>query len=126
MDQFSYDPINALSADDFTGQRAGARDSLMLTAQLRIEGRPEIAQVRVRNLSSGGMMAEYAAPVSSGTLLEVEVRGVGWISGRIAWSAEGRVGVAFDSEIDPMLARKPVGKGSAPATGFVKPIITRR
>jgi PilZ domain len=126
MDQFSYDPLNALSADDFTGQRAGARDSLMLTAQLRIEGRPEIAQVRVRNLSSGGMMAEYAAPVSSGTSLEVEVRGVGWITGRIAWSAEGRVGVAFDHDIDPMLARKPVGKGGGPATGFVKPIITRR
>jgi hypothetical protein len=126
MDQFSHDPLNALSADDFTGQRTGARDSLMLTAQLRIEGRPEIAQVRVRNLSSGGMMAEYAAPVSSGTPLEVEVRGVGWISGRIAWSAEGRVGVAFNTEIDPMLARKPVGKGGGPATNFVKPIITRR
>lgn len=127
MDQFSYDPLNALSADDFTGQRTGSRDSLMLTAQLRIEGRPEIAQVRVRNLSSGGMMAEYAAPVSSGTPLEVEVRGVGWISGRIAWSAEGRVGVAFDHGIDPMLARKPVGKGgNAPTAAFVKPIITRR
>jgi hypothetical protein len=127
MDQFSYDPLNALSADDFTGQRAGSRDSLMLTAQLRIEGRPEIAQVRVRNLSSGGMMAEYAAPVSSGTPLEVEVRGVGWISGRIAWSAEGRVGVAFDHDIDPMLARKPVGKGGpTPTAAFVKPIITRR
>jgi hypothetical protein len=126
MDQFSYDPLNALSADDFTGQRAGARDSLMLTAQLRIEGKPDTAQVRVRNLSSGGMMAEYAAPVSSGTPLEVEVRGVGWITGRIAWSAEGRVGVAFDHAIDPLLARKPVGKGGSPDTGFVKPIIARR
>lgn len=126
MDQFSYDPLHALSADDFTGQRAGARDSLMLTAQLRIQGKPDVSTVRVRNLSSGGMMAEYAAPVSSGTPLEVEVRGVGWIAGRIAWSAEGRVGVAFDVEIDPMLARKPVGKGGNAPTGFVKPIVARR
>lgn len=124
MDQFSYDPLNALSADDFTGQRAGARDSLMLTAQFRIAGR-DVVQVRVRNLSSGGLMAEYAQPINSGTPVDVDVRGVGWITGRIAWSAEGRVGVAFDQEIDPMLARKPVGKG--PGTpSFVKPILPRR
>jgi hypothetical protein len=124
MDQFSHDPLSALSADDFTGQRAGARDSLMLTAQFRIAGR-DLIQVRVRNLSSGGLMAEYAQPINSGTPVDVDVRGVGWVSGRIAWSAEGRVGVAFDQEIDPMLARKPVGKG--PGTpSFVKPILPRR
>lgn len=124
MDQFSYDPLNALSADDFTGQRAGARDSLMLTAMFRIAGRDEV-QVRVRNLSSGGMMAEYAQPIAQGTLVDVDVRGVGWIAGRIAWAAEGRVGVAFDQEIDPMLARKPVGQGKS-TPSFVKPILPRR
>jgi hypothetical protein len=72
------------------------------------------------------MMAEYAAPIERGTVLQVEVRGVGWVSGRIAWATDGRVGVAFDNEIDPLLARKPVGKGGPPATGFVKPVITRR
>jgi hypothetical protein len=80
---------------------------------------------RVRNLSSGGLMAEYAAPVQSGTPVEIEVRGVGWVKGRIAWATDGRVGVAFDIEIDPMLARKPVGKG-AQTPAFTKPIITRR
>ena len=124
MDQYSYDPLNAVSADDFTGQRAGSRDSLMLTAQFRIAGR-ELVQVRVRNLSSGGLMAEYAQPITNGTPVDVDVRGVGWVTGRIAWAAEGRVGVAFDQEIDPMLARKPVGKG--PGTpSFVKPILPRR
>ena len=124
MDQFSQVPLNSLSADDFTGQRAGARDSLMLTALFRMEGKPEI-QVRVRNLSSGGLMAEHATPIPGGTPVEVEVRGVGWISGRIAWSAEGRVGVAFDHDIDPMLARKPVGQGKH-TPSFVKPVLPRR
>ena len=124
MDQFSYDPVNTLSADDFTGQRAGARDSLLLTAQFRISEKPE-AQVRVRNLSSGGLMAEVTSPIPQGTPVEVEVRGVGWITGRIAWCAEGRVGVAFDQEIDPMLARKPVGQGKN-TPSFVKPILPRR
>ncbi len=124
MDQFSYDPLTALSADDFASQRAGARDSLMLAAQFRVAG-GTAEQVRVRNLSAGGLMAEYAQPVERGTQVEVEVRGVGWVSGRIAWSAEGRVGVAFDSSIDPMLARKPVGQGKH-TPSYTKPIITRR
>jgi hypothetical protein len=124
MDQHSQDSLTALSADDFTGQRSGARDSLMLAAQFRVGGGP-VEQVRVRNLSSGGLMAEYAAPVATKTPVEVEVRGVGWVAGRIAWAAEGRVGVAFDQEIDPMLARKPVGKGGH-TPHYVKPIITRR
>ena len=124
MEQLSNDPLMALSAEDFTGQRAGARDSLMLTANFRITGLPD-QQVRVRNLSSGGMMAEYAAPIDRDTAVQVEVRGVGWVSGKIAWATDGRVGVAFDSDIDPMLARKPVGKGGH-TPPFVKPIITRR
>jgi hypothetical protein len=110
MDQYPNDPFNAMSADDLSSQRNAARDSLMLTAQLRVGGAAP-TQVRVRNLSSGGMMAEYAAPVANGTPIEVEVRGIGWVPGRIAWAAESRIGIAFDQEIDPMLARKPVGTG---------------
>lgn len=124
MDQQFSDSLTALSADDFTGQRSGARDSLLLTAQFRVADNP-IENVRVRNLSSGGLMAEYAQPVPVRTPVAVEVRGVGWVSGRIAWSAEGRVGVAFDQGIDPLLARKPVGKGTR-TPHYVKPIITRR
>lgn len=124
MDQFSTESVNALSADDFTGQRSGSRDSLLLTAQFRVDN-GEVVQARVRNLSSGGLMAEYTAPVEAGAPVEIEVRGVGWVKGRIAWATDGRVGVAFDIEIDPMLARKPVGKG-AQTPHFAKPIITRR
>jgi len=124
MDQFSLDPLTTLSADDFASQRTGSRDSLMLAAQFRVAGRPD-EQVRVRNLSSGGLMAEYAQPVDRGTAVQIEVRGVGWVSGRIAWATDGRVGIAFDSPIDPKLARKPVGGGTHTPV-FVKPIFTRR
>lgn len=111
MDQFSTDPPKPGAGDDPSSQRSASRDSLLLSAQLRIGGEPETT-VRVRNLSAGGLMAEYAEPVAIGTLLEVDVRGVGWVAGRIAWTAEGRVGIAFDREIDPMAARKPVGSGA--------------
>ena len=122
MEQFSQDPLMALSAEDFTGQRAGARDSLMLTANFRIAERAD-ETVRVRNLSSGGMMAEYTAPIERGTIVQVEVRGVGWVSGKIAWATDGRVGVAFDHDIDPLLARKPVSMRSyqQPRSGLREP-----
>lgn len=113
MDQFSIDHLNDDIGDD-ASQRNGSRDSLLLTAQLRTSDGIDIT-VRVRNLSSGGLMAEYSQPVAIGTPVDVEVRGVGWIKGRIAWTAEGRIGIAFMDEIDPMAARKPVAVRSTKA-----------
>jgi hypothetical protein len=124
MDQLTPDPLRVVSTEDFTGQRNGARDSLMLAAQFKVADRPEVT-VRVRNLSPGGLMAEYPQPISIGTPVEVEVRGIGWVTGRIAWCAESRVGVAFDGEIDPRAARKPVGTGQTTPV-YAKPVITRR
>jgi PilZ domain len=124
MDQQSSAPSTALSASDFAGQRSGARDSLLLTAQFRVDG-GSACTVRVRNLSAGGLMAEYAEPIGLRTPVAVEVRGVGWVAGKIAWAAEGRVGVAFDTPIDPKLARKPVG-GGGKTPAYAKPIFTRR
>jgi hypothetical protein len=108
MDQFSHDPLTDGSADDAAAQRIDTRDSLLLVARFRIAGSSDTVQVRVRNLSAGGLMADVPKPIDIGTMVEVEVRGVGWIDGRIAWVAAGRAGVAFDHLIDPQAARKPV------------------
>ena len=105
--------------------RHDSRDSLFLMAEARIAGHPDVNQMRVRNLSAGGLMAEFPGGLEQGTVVEIDVRGIGWCSGRIAWSAAGRVGVAFDKAIDPMLARKPVGAGTR-TPHYAKPIITRR
>jgi len=89
MDHISHDPITDDSAEDAAAQRNDARDSLLLVARFRVEGSTEITQVRVRNLSSGGLMADIPKPIDIGTMVEVEVRGVGWVNGRIAWVAAG-------------------------------------
>ena len=68
-------------------------------------------EVRIRNLSAGGMMAELGRAVPVGTAGTLEVRGIGEVRGRVAWCAEGRVGIALDAPIDPKRARKPVGTG---------------
>ncbi|MCA1196620.1 PilZ domain-containing protein [Sphingomonas sp. R647] len=122
MDQFSSDPFSGRFSDDPASQRNAVRDSLFLAATLRIE-KVEVP-VRVRNLSAGGLMAEYSDPVDSGTPVEINVRGVGWTRGHIAWSAEGRIGIAFDRPIDPLLARKPVGHGQS-TPHYAKPQIFR-
>lgn len=125
MDQFYSKTSGVSGADDAASQRQEARDSLFLIAQFRLFGGRGEWQVRVRNLSAGGLMAELPEPLEIGTAVEVEVRGIGWVLGRIAWAAAGRVGVAFEQQIDPKLARKPVG-GGAKTPVFTKPILPLR
>lgn len=111
MDQLSYDTLVNAALGDSASQRSGGRDSLLLGANLRLAPGEQPVQVRVRNLSPGGLMAEYTASnVAVGDPVEIEVRGLGWVRGSIAWAAEGRIGVAFERAIDPLAARKPVGR----------------
>lgn len=105
-------------ADDGTGGgegyvRASPRDSMFLIAQLRRAGGAWVP-IKVRNLSTGGMMAESPTSFSRDEQVEAEMRGLGEVTGRIAWSAGGRIGVQFDREVDPKLARKPVSGGPQP------------
>jgi hypothetical protein len=90
------------------------RDSLFLLARVRIGDTGDWAEIRVRNLSAGGLMAEIGEALAIETPIELELRGIGHVVGRVAWQTEGRTGIAFDTEIDPLKARKPVGR-SRPA-----------
>lgn len=82
-----------------------ARDSLFVMARLRFPDSEEDIRVRVRNLSSGGLMAEAALGVVPGEPLLVELRNIGWIEAVVAWVQDIRFGIAFCKEIDPRLAR---------------------
>lgn len=108
MDRYSFDPV-IQGANDPTTARNDSRDSLFLVAQLTVTGLPA-EQVRVRNLSAGGLMAEYPSSIEPGARIVIELRGVGKVRGRIAWATDGRIGIAFDTPIDPKLTRKPVAR----------------
>ena len=84
------------------------RDSMFLLARLRVEEEGTEHQVRVRNLSAGGMMAEGQVDVVRGTAISVELRNLGWVRGTVAWRQDGRFGIAFAQEIDPSVVRVPV------------------
>lgn len=108
------------------------RDSLFLMAELRVPGHDGLGRVKVRNLSAGGMMAEGAIKAVRGTLVEVNIRNVGWVEGAIAWVQGDRCGIAFSEDIDPMVARAPLTSGEStprfvkPAGTFAEPVGTLR
>ncbi|MBN8807554.1 MAG: PilZ domain-containing protein [Sphingomonas sp.] len=108
-----------------TAKRGKSRDSMLLSAGLEIEGRAGQHQVRVRNLSPGGLMAEFDRPVAIGTAVKIDLRGIGKVGGKVAWATQGRIGVSLDREIDPAAARKPVVAKVEPATldKPIKPIL---
>lgn len=91
--------------------RTIARDSLFVLAELRLDGVEGEHKVRVRNLSSGGLMVEGAPTSVRGQLAWVNIRNIGWVEGSIAWVEGPRCGVAFREEIDPKVARAPVSSG---------------
>lgn len=105
-----------------SSQRQEARDSLFLVAELRVANSVRVEQVRVRNLSAGGLMAETSSPLPLGTAVEIDVRGVGPVSGKVAWNVAGRVGIAFDAEIDPLGARKPISS-EVRKTKYAHPVL---
>ncbi len=54
-------------------------------------------------------MAEAELKVARGALVTVDLRNIGPVEGSIAWIEGNRFGIAFLEEIDPKLARAPVG-----------------
>ncbi len=115
------EPIGSFkSSNSSDTQRGNGRDSLFLKAILRFNSTGDEGEVRIRNLSAGGLMAEAPVRVSRGEKVEVNLRTIGWISGSVAWVTEGRLGIAFDHPIDPMSARKPVGGAELEMPHYLK------
>jgi hypothetical protein len=89
-------------------QRRDERDSLLVLARIRIEDAPgEGETVRVRNVSSGGLMAQSSADYPIGATVLVELDGIGAVRGSVAWTEAGRIGIAFAHPVDKARARKP-------------------
>ena len=88
-------------------QRRDQRDSLFVLARIKPEGQAgEGVAVRVRNVSSGGLMADASDDYRPGMRIEVSLENIGEVAGSVAWAEAGRIGVAFDHPIDKSRARK--------------------
>ena len=101
MDGFTHEQAPRPDNDtDAADMRQHLRTGMLMTAILRFGDDAEGRSVRIRNLSEQGLMAETGGSVTSGTPLTVELPGVGEVAGVVAWSAEGRIGVALNQPID--------------------------
>jgi PilZ domain len=106
-------PINPMENQDVgVPKRGNSRDSLLVKAVLRFPSSGDEGEVRVRNISSGGLMAESPIRVPRGEAVEVKLRNIGWVTGKVAWVAEARFGIAFDYPIDPKATHQSVGGGA--------------
>lgn len=108
-DRVEDSPIgNQAQEPDVESQRRDERDSVLVLARLRPEdGSSEVITARVRNVSSGGLMAQAPEQYRPGLRIEIELEGIGLVKGVVAWSEAGRIGIAFDHPIDKSLARQP-------------------
>ena len=97
---------DSIRVDTFShAKRKMNRDSVLLKAVLRFSNAREEYEMRIRNLSAGGLMAEVPNGRSRGERVYVKIQNIGWVG---AWAIDGRIGVAFDKVINPKDARIPV------------------
>ena len=115
-------PANSTNKDNAAtrGLRSESRDSLFLLGKMGVVGGVALESVRIRNLSPTGMMAEAPTQLAVGTDVRVELRNLPAVTGRVVWATDGRMGIAFTSEIDPQKARQPVGVAEDPSPSFIK------
>ena len=91
-------------ADSITLEAAGfacvrePRHRLMRRALAAING--ETVEVRLRNISSMGALAECPQPVAPGTELTIDIVGVGPVRAIVRWAQSGQFGVQFDGPFD--------------------------
>ena len=107
--------------------RGKSRESIFLGAVISFGDDPRTHNVRVRNISSGGMMIDLASSQPKGLTVTAEMKGIGQVTGYVAWSTENRAGIAFDRTVDPKLARQTLAAPpSAPV--YARPAVdqTRR
>ncbi len=91
--------------DTLESNRQKPRESIFFAASLLFSRTGEEVSARVRNISSGGMMVDCSVKSNIGDEVVADIKNIGKVTGRVAWSVLPRMGIAFDREIDPTKAR---------------------
>jgi len=102
--------VAADAGDGATDATRPDRDSMFLRGVLTHPRHMEPLIVTIRNLSAGGLMAEAIGQFAPGDRIAVDISGLGSLNGSIAWARDGRIGLSFDTPIDPHQARRPIAR----------------
>ncbi len=103
--------------------RDALRESIFFSAVVRFENPVRSLSVRVRNISAGGMMIDCSLNAKIGDVVTADIKNIGEVSGKVAWCVAPRMGIAFDYEIDPKLARLRVENGVA-GQSYKQPVVS--
>ncbi len=106
--------------------RHAKRDSLFMLGDIVFETTGEREQVKIRNLSRGGMMAESERPLPLDTRVWVDLPNVGLAPGVVSWSRGRRIGITFDEAIDPAKVRFQLGNGGGTPSYARAPLFPAR
>jgi hypothetical protein len=87
----------SVEADGFQCSRE-PRQRLMRRAMTLIDS--EMVELKLRNISSMGALAETHVPVAPGTELTIDVVGVGPVRATVRWAQSGKFGVQFSQSFD--------------------------
>lgn len=85
------------------GREAGRRDDERHMTVLRvgkIVARGRQILCLIRNISSGGLMAHIFSPLDVEEALAIELKTGQVVSGKVVWTRDNKVGIAFDGKIN--------------------------
>lgn len=117
--------MSFMSSDRAARPRTTGRDSMFMIARLTRQSDGSVEDVRVRNVSAGGLMAETTMKIGEGEAVLLDLRGIGEVEATVTWRDGRRMGVRFAEEIDPYLVRRPVAKGTVTPV-YARPLLFRR
>ena len=97
------------------------RQRLMRRAIANING--ETTEIRLRNISAMGALAECGQSIAPGTTLAIDIVGVGPVVGTVRWAQAGQFGIQFTEQFD--LARLAAKKKKSNEVTMLQPWYVR-
>lgn len=95
-------------------QRRSTRSNILVSTTMRASGNHGI-DIIIRNISSGGFMAEASGPFEPETRVRIRLPALGTLAARIVWVKDGQIGAEFSEEIPlPKLRELLAATGAAP------------
>lgn len=80
---------------------AEKRYSVVLRAEVVMEGADEHVWVRVINISAGGLMIVAPVEAALSGKVTLSIRHLGRLVGQVVWAKDNCFGVRFDAAVDP-------------------------
>ena len=109
-----------------TDLRREKRDSVLMMAQLKVEGADTSERVKIRNLSDSGIQVEGPVLADSGQRAIVTIRQIGDVGGVVTWTKSARIGITFDEPINSGAARTSLVGDMPEAPRYARAAITPR